>query len=218
RGPLLALPASRLIMAATDKPYRDQRFLDMVFALSCLAMLAALVWMFVQDYNGEWKTEQRVYYDVKAEMAMRQALDQMPEPAEVEAAETQVVAARQERDEDKIAELKREINAIQPKKEKADATFQNVKASLESRTSFYKIAVDNRNAALTDYYAKEMDRLNAELAKAQSEKDKYTTELRSKQDELIVQEKPLNEALLKLKNLNDKFDAQVRLAMKTQWG
>src|SRR5437763_128826 len=64
----------------------------------------------------------------------------------------------------------------------------------------------------------DMDRLSGELAKAQSEKDKYTTELRAKQDELIAQEKPLNEALLKLKNLNDKFDAQVRLAMKTQWG
>src|SRR5262245_40992418 len=176
-------------MAATDKHYRDQPFLDLVFALSCLAMLCALVWMFVQDYNGEWKTEQRVFYDVKSEMAMRQALEQMPEPAEVKAAEEEVAAARKSRDEDQIAQIKRELNAIQPKKEKADAAFQNVKANLESRTSFYNIAVDNRNDALAEYYAKEMERLSAELATAQSEKDKYTTELRAKQDELIAKEK-----------------------------
>ena len=82
-------------MAATDKPYRDQRFLDMVFALSCLAMLGAVVWMFVQDYNGEWKTEQRVYYDVKAEMAMRQALD--PEHVLLRPRDVEVVVMEQRR-------------------------------------------------------------------------------------------------------------------------
>src|SRR5262245_63834930 len=112
-------------MAATDKTYRDQRTLDIVFALSCLAMLGSLVWMFVQDYNGEWKTEQRVFYDVKAEMAMRQALDQMPEAAEVDQAEKQVADARKGRDENKINDVKSQIRVIEPKKEKADAEFQN---------------------------------------------------------------------------------------------
>src|SRR5262249_28652668 len=205
-------------MAATDKTHRDQRTLDIVFALSCLAMLGSLVWMFVQDYNGEWKTEQRVFYDVKAEMAMRQALDQMPPVAEVDEAEKLVADARKSRDEKKISEAKNQIRTIEPKKEKADAEFQNVKANLESRMSFYNSAKENKNAKLVAYYEDELSRLNRDLAQAQAEKDKHTTELRAKQNELIELEKPLNDALLKERTLNDKFDAQVRLALKSQYG
>src|SRR5262249_39646922 len=171
---------------------------------------------FVQDYNGEWKTEQRVFYDVKAEMAMRQALDQMPPVAEVEEAEKLVADARKSRDEKKISEAKNQIRTIEPKKEKADAEFQNVKAYLESRMSFYNSAKENKNAKLVAYYEDELSRLNRALA--QAEKDKHTTELRAKQNELIELEKPLNDALLKLRTLNDKFDAQVRLALKSQYG
>ena len=38
-------------MAATDKFYRNQYTLDMVFALSSILMLVSIVWMFMQDYN-----------------------------------------------------------------------------------------------------------------------------------------------------------------------
>ena len=46
-------------MAATDKTYRDQYHLDIVFALSSILMLVSLVWMFMQDYYREYKEEQR---------------------------------------------------------------------------------------------------------------------------------------------------------------
>ena len=55
-------------MAATDQPYRSQRILDMVFAVTCIAMLLSLVWMFVQDFNREFKTVQREFRDVEAAM------------------------------------------------------------------------------------------------------------------------------------------------------
>ena len=41
-------------MAATDKPYRDQYVLDVVFAASCGVMLLSLVWMFADDYYREY--------------------------------------------------------------------------------------------------------------------------------------------------------------------
>ena len=52
-------------MAATDKHYRDQNSLDVVFALSSIAMFVGLVLMLVQDYNREYKQEQRVFRDVE---------------------------------------------------------------------------------------------------------------------------------------------------------
>ena len=46
-------------MAATDKPFRDQTTLDIVFAVSNILMLLSIVWMFWQDYDREYKDEQR---------------------------------------------------------------------------------------------------------------------------------------------------------------
>ena len=46
-------------MAATDKEYRNQYILDIVFAVSSIVMLATIVWMLADDFNREYKTEQR---------------------------------------------------------------------------------------------------------------------------------------------------------------
>src|SRR5471030_1698303 len=81
-------------MAATDKNYRDQYLLDIVFALSSILMLVSLVWMFVQDYNREFKEEQRSFRDVEAALAQRQALDQMPNYKQFEDAQNAVDQAR----------------------------------------------------------------------------------------------------------------------------
>lgn len=207
-------------MAATDKHYRDQYLLDMVFALSNLAMLGAVLWMFVQDYTGEWKTEQRIFYDVKAELAMRQALEQMPDPDEVAKANQEVAEAKKERENnrERIDQLRREASAIQPLKEKADAHYQSVKSYLESRTSFYNTAKENKNEELAVHYEKEIRDLEAQLTEAQNEKDKHTANLREKQNEVIEKEKPLNIAVMKQKALNDKFDTLVRVALKSQYG
>lgn len=52
-------------MAARDETYRDQRMLDIVFALSCILMLVSLIWMFWVDYNRPFKTVQRRGYDLE---------------------------------------------------------------------------------------------------------------------------------------------------------
>ena len=63
-------------MAATDQTYRNQYSLDVVFAVSSILMLVSIVWMLVQDFQREWKTEQRVFRDVEVAMAQREALAQ----------------------------------------------------------------------------------------------------------------------------------------------
>jgi hypothetical protein len=60
-------------MAATDQTYRNQKALDIVFAASSVALLLSMIWMFVQDYNREWKTEQREFRDVDPEFAQSES-------------------------------------------------------------------------------------------------------------------------------------------------
>ena len=48
-------------MAATDKTLRDQRTLDIVFAVSNTLMLLSIVWMLWDDYAREYKADQRAF-------------------------------------------------------------------------------------------------------------------------------------------------------------
>src|SRR5262245_29745840 len=147
-------------MAASDQHYRDQYGLDIVFALSCLAMLGAVLIMFIQDYNGPWKPEQRVFRDVESELAMRTALHQLPSLEEVNEAEQEVAEARKDREsrQAKIDETRAKIRSVLPKKETAEGAYQGVKSLQESRLSFYNIAVENNNAELAKIYSQEVTR------------------------------------------------------------
>ena len=70
-------------MAATDQTYRNQKRLDTVFGVSCVVMLISIIWMFADDYNREWKKEQRAFRDVEEAMAERFALAKLPDPREL---------------------------------------------------------------------------------------------------------------------------------------
>src|SRR5258708_13850584 len=71
-------------MAATDQTYRSQRALDIVFGVSCVLMLASVVWMFAQDYFREFKVEQRDFRDVETGLAERSMLDLVPDDARMQ--------------------------------------------------------------------------------------------------------------------------------------
>ncbi len=73
-------------MAATDQAYRNQYRLDIVFAVSSILMLLSIVWMLVDDYRREYKTEQRIFRDVEMAMAQRDALSKLPTKAAFDAA------------------------------------------------------------------------------------------------------------------------------------
>jgi cytochrome c551/c552 len=45
-------------MPATETTWRDQRLLHVVFAASGVVLLAATIWMFVEDHHREWKVYQ----------------------------------------------------------------------------------------------------------------------------------------------------------------
>ncbi len=77
-------------MAARDDTYRNQRVLDIVFALSCIAMLAALVWMFWKDHYREYKDVQRRGREVEVAVLRRDA------DKAVEGKQSEVTAAREQ--------------------------------------------------------------------------------------------------------------------------
>ncbi|MFX8351025.1 hypothetical protein ABTL64_19115, partial [Acinetobacter baumannii] len=84
-------------MAATDQPYRNQRWLDIVFGVSCLLMLAAVLWMFYDDQYRDWKKEQRQFRNVSEAMAQRAVVGLAPSRSDlrkVDDAQEAVVLAR----------------------------------------------------------------------------------------------------------------------------
>src|SRR6516162_5292935 len=89
-------------MAATDQTYRSPRTLDIVFGVTCLLMLASIVWMFAQDYYREFKVEQRDFRDVEEAIADRQMLALVPDDdkrKQIEETQQELADARRERDD-----------------------------------------------------------------------------------------------------------------------
>src|SRR5262245_44756973 len=131
-------------MAATDQTYRNQKALDVVFAVSSVLLLVSIIWMFVQDYNRPWKTEQREFRDVEAEMFTRQAIADLPPKKKRDDAKAAVEKAKKDREakvkikvrgeekevtrEQGIKELEAEINRLKPAKERAEAKVGDIKS------------------------------------------------------------------------------------------
>src|ERR1700737_4322194 len=98
-------------MAATDQNYRSQHALDIVFALSSLAMLLSIVWMFVDDYNRPWKSEQRDFRQIESRLAQRLAVAQIPDKAEFEEKRKRVEEARKAYEDPKTQEKLYDLKA-----------------------------------------------------------------------------------------------------------
>jgi cbb3-type cytochrome oxidase cytochrome c subunit len=208
-------------MAATDQPYRNQKTLDVVFAISSVLMLGSIIWMFADDYFREYKTEQRQFRDVITAMAQRQALEQIPSESDFKDALEAVKAAKQ-----KVADNKEEIDHLRAhardllaRREKADAHYQDVKAELDSRKSFWDLEVE-RNKASSDkakQYKKEIEDLQDKLKSLQSKRDELVEKIQDFRAKADTFEKPLTAALSDLKKITDRFDSQVNLAIQKRW-
>jgi hypothetical protein len=97
-------------MAATDQHYRNQKWLDALFGVTCILMLLSILGMFAQDFYREFKVEQRGFRDVEFAVAERDMLDALPH-AELQAlveADKALKQARQSRDESLTASAQEE--------------------------------------------------------------------------------------------------------------
>ena len=121
-------------MAASDIFYREQKTLNVAFAVSCVAMLVSVIWMFADDFNRPYKRDQKVFRTVEEELSKRTALSLAPDEAkqkEVVASETAVVNARKV-----VAELKPKIlsasSKLLPVRTKTETELQNTKADYDA--------------------------------------------------------------------------------------
>jgi mono/diheme cytochrome c family protein len=163
-------------MAATDQHYRNQKTLDVVFGVSCLLMLISVIWMFVQDYNREFKKIQREFRDVEAALNERAMLNRLPSKDEVDARLKAVDAARAALTavRDTVA---KDARAIQAKRDTQNARAQSLKADFDAKASrvvqtrdALSVAKGADVARLTQIKAdqeKELEKLGAELEAAQ---------------------------------------------------
>ncbi len=182
-------------MAATDQHYRNQKALDVVFGVSCLLMLISTIWMFVQDYNREFKKVQREFRDVEAALNERAMLARLPSEAEANARLEAVKNARTELEQvrDKVA---KEARAIQARRDTQDARTRSLQADFNAKSSYLVQTRDALSAAtgsdvsrLTQKKTaqeKELEQLGAELEAAQKQLDEIDARYKKE-----IHEKPI---------------------------
>src|SRR5206468_68290 len=144
-------------------------------------------WMFWDDYNRPFKTEQRVFRDVEEELAKRAMLAAAPSGAQRET----VVAAEQELA--RTREIRKavrdqadaKVKSLLPDQAKRETLRANRKAVFDSVTSFYNIAVElhgadsaeaRRYLAEMDKARQQLDQLQREVEEGQADVDKVQYE------------------------------------------
>jgi mono/diheme cytochrome c family protein len=215
-------------MAATDQPYRNQRALDIVFAVSCILMLLSVIWMFVQDYDRDWKGDQRRFRDVETAVSERLMLDKLPDPAIVTAKRQAAEAARGEFNKAK-AEVDRENTRLSAEHEKADTAYRMAKAQFDSAMSLYDI-LNEEIGQTTDPKVKadlekerttrreELDKLQNELYTTLGTVDSINAEIDAKVvRQLSAPDKKMAAAEDDLKSVTGAFDRFAKATALKRW-
>jgi mono/diheme cytochrome c family protein len=170
-------------MAATDQFYRNQKALNIVFAVSCILLLLSTLWMFAQDYYRPFKDVQRKFRDVEAAVNERLMLDQLPEGGAFEEARQAVVGARQE-----LAKKRAEVSNIEKEliveRDKRDSDYRAVKADYDSLVSYYNISIEHLGEAKARKDDQEVERLRREVERRQARMAELEAELSQCQDDL----------------------------------
>jgi mono/diheme cytochrome c family protein len=224
-------------MAATDKPFRSQYKLDVVFGVSCVLLLATTAWMLYDDHYRPFKPVQRTFRDVEESLYVQQMAEKYPEDrlGEITEAQKQVKDAQKGVEDAKKgvgAKVGGDAEAWLKKqgleKAKLEASYQDTKANYDSEVSLYNILVDERDGAadkaqkdkldaqakakkqLVEGMEKELQRIQNQL----TENEKKTAEALADQTQA---EKVLADAQDKLKKLTDNFDRTAKLAAQKRW-
>jgi mono/diheme cytochrome c family protein len=215
-------------MAATDQTYRNQKTLDIVFAVSCILMLLGTLWMFWQDFDRQFKHVQREFRDVEEAMSEYQMLAQLPSQEQMTEARQKVSEAKKnyEAAHDKVRSRERELMA---KHDLTDNSYRSIKADFDSKTSFYNIAIEhlgketepNRQKTLkaeVDQIDKELRDLQAQLVKTQDELDQINQLIDKEVTQPLAEpQQQVNRAEDELKKLTAGFDRFAKTAAQKRW-
>ncbi|HXG11553.1 MAG TPA: c-type cytochrome [Gemmataceae bacterium] len=180
-------------MAATDQTYRNQRTLDIIFAVSCILMLLSVVVMFAQDYYRPFKVQQRVFRDVETAVFERAMVEKLPDEqtlAKIKEAEEKLAAARAElkKEEDKV---QREVRDLQARRVRLEADLQGIKATYDSLVSLRNIDVDHGHTAAAQAKDARLQQLATEMGNLQDQIDAVKAEMEAKLAPVKAKEKEL---------------------------
>lgn len=142
-------------MAARDETYRNQKRLDVVFALSSLAMLAATLWMFAKDHLREYKEVQRLSRKVEVAKLLREAF--------FKGQANQARAGQAKRELEELLKRLEDNEAVQ----KAQRALNDSRADLETRKRRFNEARDHRDHLIShrDLQIKDRDKLMVDREK-----------------------------------------------------
>jgi DNA repair exonuclease SbcCD ATPase subunit len=178
-------------MAATDKNYRSQRTLDIVFAVSCVLMFLSILWMLYDDYSRPFKVVQRKFRDVETGIFENAMLDKFPEDqSEFNELEQRVDEARDAVEKEKkglaerlgqflddhpresreyAANSERWVKSKQTAKTNLQTNYQNIKSKIDSKTSFYNEEMEKagaeKDAHLSEEHVKRAGDLDKEIVR-----------------------------------------------------
>lgn len=138
-------------MPATEKTFYDQRKLHVAFAVSSLALLAATVWMIVDDYDDPWRGHQRTFSKVEAaknradQQVRKTALAGSPVAYDETVLATQRELAQQtqqlhERSQD-LPSLQQEAERLQDQVGLANRSVRTARADRDAARADFDLAV-----------------------------------------------------------------------------
>jgi len=208
-------------MAATDAFYRNQKTLNIIFAVSSIVMLVSIVAMFMEDYNREWKAEQRIFRDVEEEMTKRAVLAAAPSEeslGDVIRAERTLAEAKKSLAEARQA-LEKKYGDLLSRKLKKENQKATIKADLDSITSFYNQAAEKHDSAAMEKHKREVDRLRAKFDEVTIEFEDLQREYDSaaKEHQIPEKEEEVKKAERAHKQMLSDFDRFAKLASQKKW-
>jgi mono/diheme cytochrome c family protein len=172
-------------MAATDKPYRNQYRLDVIFGVSCILLLASVGWMMYDDHYRPFKKVQRQFRDVEEALYVQQMVEKYPQDRlDAVEAQQQAVNEAKERLEAARADSKRLQQVLGSSPDGGGADLQRSLAEMEKE----------KEQKEKDYAEKKKQ---YESAEDDQEKKKAADELKKAKAELDAKRAPIAAAINK---------------------
>ncbi len=177
-------------MPIPTETLRNMGRLNRWFALSCLAMLASLIWAIWEDYDRPWRGIQDDYMVAQAALAHLDYLDTQTEAyqSRIETARAAVENAKAEAADkaDERADLVKRQDALRAAEDANRITFGNAEALLQvTRSEFeHALSVYGPAAPQTEAVKKRVADEEAELATLRTEKERIEDGQRAVRDHL----------------------------------
>jgi cbb3-type cytochrome oxidase cytochrome c subunit len=229
-------------MAARDDTYRNQHVLDIIFALSSIAMLLVLLWMFAVDYDREYKTVQRKGREIEVALLRRQAHDlalqgqeqfsrarqrvvaeldkfqlAVPEGTPDEAFADEAKRAALQAENDTIRTAQMELNGLKPTlvrlSDKLSAEKANRDTLISQRDTLLR---EGAGPAAVAQKEAEIAAKNQELAQLEQQVEQLKADVKAREDRIAAERQPLTDAITELERQGRERDRLLRFAKQRE--